>query len=316
MFHSVFYFLGSPALLLVVVTSLAAQDLGRPVQPPRRPATALPALDYPDSASGLEHLVKEIIKAEKENDGDRAHVLLESLVLRNPREWYDQVFGVDVAETPESLYEKSSPSIPSSMAHFFLNAQSENMNQVQVVRFDKSCDDNAGEDAFGILHARLQPLPLYELRLLHGDKFLRLFAFAFVDGSFRYIITPKMDGKVFAASRPKDSSTPTGDSRNAANSDDLRLRVGGTVQAAKLLNRAQPLYPEVARRERLQGTVKMHALIGKDGSLRKLYVIKGYCSLAESSLSAVSHWRYSPTLINAQPVEVDTEIDVVFSLQY
>jgi outer membrane biosynthesis protein TonB len=57
-------------------------------------------------------------------------------------------------------------------------------------------------------------------------------------------------------------------------------------------------------------------LIGKDGSLRKLYVIKGYCSLSNSALKAVSEWRYAPTLINGSPVEVDTEIQVIYSLQH
>jgi len=298
----------------VVILSPAIPLLAQSASPRPPSSATTPNFDYPDSTSGLEHLVKDIIKAQKENDGVRAATLLQSLILPNPREWYDRIFGGDVAETPESLYEKAGSSIPTSMAHFFLNAQSENMDQVQVVRFEKSCDDNAGEDAFGILHARQQPVPLYELRLLHGDKFLRLFAFAFVEGSFRYIITPKMDGKVFGAARPKTASSSGGQATNTPDSSAPYYRVGGTVQAAKLIKRVQPEYPDVARREHLQGAVKLHALISKDGSLRKLYVIKGYCSLARSSLNAVSQWRYSPTLLLGNPVEVDTEIDVFFKL--
>jgi hypothetical protein len=304
----------SLVILLIWAASLPAQEAYPQVPSTPPPSSTLPTLDYPDSTSGLEHLVKDIIKAQKESDGARAESLLQTLILPNPRAWYDQVFGGDVGESPESSYEKSSASIPSAMAGFFLNAQAENMNQVQVVRFDKSCDDNAGEDAFGILHARLQPVPLYELRMIHGDKFLRLFAFAFVDGSFRYIITPKMEGKVFGAGRPKDSAASAGAPPDAANPPVPRLHVGGAVQAAKVVSRVQPEYPAKARGEFLQGTVKLHALIGKDGALRKLYVIKGYCSFAESSLKAVSQWRYAPTLFNGQPIEVDTEIDVIFSL--
>ena len=59
----------------------------------------------------------------------------------------------------------------------------------------------------------------------------------------------------------------------------------------------------------------MHALINAEGAIAQLYVIKGYCSLAESSLAAVSQWRYSPTLFNGKPVEVDTEIQAIFSLK-
>jgi protein TonB len=80
------------------------------------------------------------------------------------------------------------------------------------------------------------------------------------------------------------------------------------------VNRVQPLYSHIAREERLQGAVHLHAIIGKDGSITQLIVLNGYCSLAKSSIDAVSKWRYSPTSFSGQPVEVDTTIDVIFSL--
>lgn len=132
------------------------------------PPTAL-KLDYPDSAAGLEHLVKDIIKAQKENAGDRADALLQSLVLPQPRDWYDMALGTSVAEECKAIYEQSGASIPNSMAQFLLHAVSNGMNDVVVVRFEKSCDDNSGEDVFGILEARRQPMPLYELRLIKGQ---------------------------------------------------------------------------------------------------------------------------------------------------
>ena len=94
------------------------------------------------------------------------------------------------------------------------------------------------------------------------------------------------------------------------------LRVGGNVQAARIVRRVQPEYPEVARNERLQGTVRVHAIIGKDGSVSHLVVLRGYCSLAKASVKAVSQWRYTPTLLLGQPVEVDTTIDVIFALNH
>jgi hypothetical protein len=107
-----------------------------------------------------------------------------------------------VAEESKPIYEQSGASIPNSMAQFLLRAVSNGMNDVVVVRFEKSCDDNSGEDVFGILEARRQPIPLYELRLIKGTTFVRLFAFAFVDGAFRFILPPKLHGNVFGARRP------------------------------------------------------------------------------------------------------------------
>lgn len=93
-----------------------------------------------------------------------------------------------------------------------------------------------------------------------------------------------------------------------------RVTVGGNVQAARLVNRVQPVYPPLARQTRISGTVKLHAIIGKDGSVQQLQVVSGHPLLVQSALDAVRQWRYQPTLLNGDPVEVDTEIDVIFSL--
>jgi len=93
-----------------------------------------------------------------------------------------------------------------------------------------------------------------------------------------------------------------------------RTRVGGAVQAAKLVNRVQPMYPPLARQTRISGTVKLHAIIGKSGNVEQLQVVSGHPLLVQAALDAVRQWRYQPTLLNGEPVEVDTEIDVIFSL--
>jgi protein TonB len=92
------------------------------------------------------------------------------------------------------------------------------------------------------------------------------------------------------------------------------LKVGGNVQAARILNRVQPLYPPLARQTRISGTVRLHAIISKDGSIQQLEVISGHPLLQQAALDAVRQWRYQPTLLNGEPVEVDTTIDVIFSL--
>lgn len=93
-----------------------------------------------------------------------------------------------------------------------------------------------------------------------------------------------------------------------------RITVGGNVQAAHLVNRVQPIYPPLARQTRISGTVKLHAIIGKNGAVEQLQVVSGHPLLVQSALDAVRQWRYQPTLLNGEPVEVDTEIDVIFSL--
>jgi periplasmic protein TonB len=93
-----------------------------------------------------------------------------------------------------------------------------------------------------------------------------------------------------------------------------RIRVGGQVQQANLIHQVLPLYPQIAKTAHIQGTVILHAIIGKDGSVQNLTYESGPPLLMRAAMDAVRQWRYRPTLLNGEPVEVDTTIDVVFTL--
>jgi protein TonB len=93
-----------------------------------------------------------------------------------------------------------------------------------------------------------------------------------------------------------------------------RIRQGGSVQAALLVNKVQPVYPPLARQTRISGTVRLHAIISKSGTVESLEVLSGHPLLVRAAMDAVQQWKYKPTLLNGEPVEVDTTIDVIFSL--
>lgn len=88
------------------------------------------------------------------------------------------------------------------------------------------------------------------------------------------------------------------------------------VQQALLVNRVEPAYPALARQAHLEGTVRLRALIGRDGSVSALEVLSGHPILAQAALAAVSQWHYRPTELNHQPVEVETYVTVIFQLQH
>jgi protein TonB len=93
-----------------------------------------------------------------------------------------------------------------------------------------------------------------------------------------------------------------------------RIKQGGNVTAASLINQTRPLYPTLAMQARIQGNVVLHAIIDKDGKVAQLEVISGHPLLVQAALDAVKQWRYRPTLLNGDPVEVDTTITVTFTL--
>jgi len=93
-----------------------------------------------------------------------------------------------------------------------------------------------------------------------------------------------------------------------------RITVGGVVESARLIYEVQPDYPVIARSAHVQGTVRLEAIIDKEGSVQSLRVVSGPPLLVPSALHAVAQWRYQPTLLNGAAVEVATEIDVHFTL--
>jgi TonB family protein len=102
----------------------------------------------------------------------------------------------------------------------------------------------------------------------------------------------------------------------AQNEPPSRIRVGGNVQQTKLIKKVNPRYPPEAKAEGVQGTVRLNVRIDKEGFVVETEVEKSPDDrLSESAVEAVRQWVYAPTLLNGNPVEVLTVIDVNYTLQ-
>lgn len=91
-----------------------------------------------------------------------------------------------------------------------------------------------------------------------------------------------------------------------------RIRVAGNVQTANLLHRVEPQYPPLAAQAQVHGVVRFQALIGTDGTVKNLQLLSGHPLLVAAAMEAVKQWLYRPTLLNGDPVEVITQIEVLF----
>lgn len=114
---------------------------------------------------------------------------------------------------------------------------------------------------------------------------------------------------------PENSEKPIVTQRT--NGKPSRLSVSGTIEASRLINKVMPVYPESAKSAGVQGTVVLHAVISKDGEPLSLRVMNSQVDpdLAKSAVQAVVQWRYTPTLLNGEPIEIDTTIQVNYTLQ-
>jgi len=107
------------------------------------------------------------------------------------------------------------------------------------------------------------------------------------------------------------SSTPVAAPKIAT---PQRVRVSSGVSTGLLIRKVPPTYPPLARQARIQGVVILQAQISKDGTIQNLQLISGHPMLAPAAIEAVKQWRYKPYLLNGEPVEVDTQVQVNFTL--
>ena len=107
------------------------------------------------------------------------------------------------------------------------------------------------------------------------------------------------------------SSTPVAVPKVAA---PQRVRVSQGVSQGLLIRKVQPNYPPLARQARIQGNVVLTAEISKDGSIENLRLVSGHPMLAPAAIEAVKQWKYKPYFLNGEPVEVETQVTVIFSL--
>ena len=108
------------------------------------------------------------------------------------------------------------------------------------------------------------------------------------------------------------NALPAATDKNSSKSDSLN--VPASEMAGNVLTKVPPKYPEEAKKERIQGTVLLNAIIGKDGAVEELTVASGPKELQQSSLDAVRQWTYKPYLLNGEPIEVKTTISVIYTL--
>jgi len=123
------------------------------------------------------------------------------------------------------------------------------------------------------------------------------------------VLGGSLAGVIAAPPVPKPQPAPPAPPKTLA-----QIRVGGEVQAARLLQEVRPSYPLLAKDARIDGTVKLSATIAPDGTVKDLHVLSGHPLLVNAALNAVKQWKYKPTYLNGKPVEVLTEVDVQFTL--
>jgi len=238
-----------------------------------------------------------------ETDGKQQELELyeKSLALPNADQWFKSVFGEVLGGQVTAVSAPSRAAAEKYTAEMLAGQLKDKRTHIEAVRFDDSCNARATATEYPFLLLRQKPEHLYDVRFQDSSTEVTWAYFAYVDGGFRFIGKMQKKELGIREERPPDASTQ-------------RFRIGGNVLEARALSRVAPIYPPEAKAQHIQGTVILHAIIAKDGSVKELYLNEGQCWLAQSAMAAVKQWRYTPETLAGRPVEVDTTIQVIFTL--
>jgi TonB family protein len=276
---------------------------GVPGQQPPTTSRSYVASEVPDTPAGLQSQVDELVRIGKTHDQTNWQIVLGTFSLPDAESWLQANFA---PEHLAQLMQDYSRTRDGHLGHisWVIGQHQDAPNfhiQVAPSEMPSPPSDSGPESSL--------PLPLHPV----GVQNFRLTpiadsgsmppswvnSFVYADGHFRVVGgTYPFWSEQLQSLRASPSAGP----------------IAYNVRAARILHKVSPKYPKKARKERVQGVVRLHAIIGKDGTVHELSVISGPALLTDAALQAVRQWRYEPTLLNGEPVEVDTTIDVIFAL--
>jgi len=136
------------------------------------------ASDYPDKPAALKKLMQDLLKAEKDGGQQKLKAFWDELKVPNPDQWFVEVFGERFGSPMAKTYTSQLPVIGKTLDKALSNALRDKMTQIDVIRFDRTCDSEAGDYVYPLLAARQKQQALYEAKLANGSYWTELFAFA------------------------------------------------------------------------------------------------------------------------------------------
>jgi TonB family protein len=258
------------------------------------PSTAQPS-SHPDTADGLRDLIQRFVTAVQKNDAQQVSDMTNSLIIPKYDIWFPHVFGAEIGSHMAQRYEESLPDFETKLKGSVQQLVDDGRTNITVTRFESAGVSTNDSYSVKLTKAMQNPVPVYTVGMnKQGENRWSISGFfVFVDGNFRHINWHTLGG--------------------VPNLLPSRIRVGGNVQVHKIAHQVMPAYPSDAKARRIEGTEVLHVVIDFDGTMLTVQWVSGPPELMKSAMDAVKQWRYEPTLLNGEPVQVDTTISVLYS---
>jgi TonB family protein len=237
---------------------------------------------YPNGSEGLLRLLNSMLAAAKSDDRSKLQLMIRQTEIPNYHNWFATNFGQEKGESWAKPYgrwleknQKEFQDLLVQLAHMDGEFAVEKMDTAK--RYDLL---NGPLDGYFAIWKRPTAAK--------GEQLVTLGDFFFVEGKFRW----DSNTQYFPFQKPKTAS----------------------IVPTKLIKRVSPRYPEEARQKTIQGTVILNVILRKDGSVMVQNVAEGDPILSPAAIEAVRQWHYEPTMLNGQPIELETKISVTFTL--
>jgi TonB family protein len=242
----------------------------------------------PESAAGLQSQLEAILKAAKEGNSKLFDDLIRDLQVPEGSNWFAATFGEEIGQKVAATYKSSWKEYEDSIRSAFHESGTWKHARVFVKEF--SASSLAHNDAYilSILRNAKDPLVVYTASAGKDRESDSLpGVYVFVQETFRVV-----NWRTFY---------------DLPNVKPIRIRMGGNV-APQLIHHVKPILPRDALQQHVHGTVAVHVVIDRDGNVAQLEPVSGPPELFNAAVEAVRQWRYKPTILSGDPVEVDTTI--------
>jgi len=281
-------------LLAAFILLLASPSFAQNSPQAAPPDPAAPAI--PNSPTGLQSQLEEIVRMKNKKELKRREQLISELRIPDPDAWFASAFGDDDGGKLAATYKNSWEGFEDRFTNMMTDFAQQGRTNISVKEISLPAKPVAeGQNQPAATDAK--PVTIfYSAAAAQGSESGWPFpgVYTYVQGAFRLVNWQTL--YVLPYVKP------------------TRMRIGGNVALAKLVQKVNPVYPAEARKNKVSGSVVLHVVEGMDGHILQVEVVSGPPELIDAAIEAVRQWRYSPTLLNGDPVEVDTKVEIVFSL--
>ena len=282
---------GASMAFAFLASLISSSSLRASQETEQKTSSARAAESYPNTADGLRLLLTDLLVAAKSDEQGKLRQKIAEMEIPDYENWFTRTYGQEKGQALAGAYGKSLKLSEQQFEMLWIElAKQEGEISISELdaanrRFDLAKKDDALANPTDQFKADWKKTDSSA-----GPTRQAVGYFCFVDGNFRLKNFPSNEVQIVSTTKP------------------------GPVVSAKLISRVPPVYPETARQLRIQGLVSLNVVVRKDGTVTVQNVGAGHPLLVPAAVAAVQQWKYEPTTVSGEPVEVQAKIYVAFEL--